>query len=94
MEEPFPLIDFKTLVGKGISIGQLSLYPIARLSILKAIDDSIQSFWLSPIAFIVTGPGFDVPFTLSINNEKFNLENLDLPLDLRKSLDSWKIEQQ
>jgi hypothetical protein len=87
-------MDFKTLVGKGISIGQLSLYPVARLSILKAIDESIQSFWLSPIAFIVTGPGFDVPLTLSINNEKFDLENLDLPLDLWKSLDSRRREKQ
>ncbi|MDD1741972.1 MAG: hypothetical protein LUQ47_01445 [Methanotrichaceae archaeon] len=94
MQEQLALIENKTLVGKRIPMGQVALYPIARLSILRASNESIQSFWLSPIALILTGPGFDIPLTLAINNEKFDLESLDLPSDLRTSLESKKRHQQ
>jgi hypothetical protein len=90
MQDELSLIENTILVGECIPLGELALYPIARLSIIKAPNESIRSIWLSPVGLIVTGPGFDVPFEIAINNEKINLDNLYLPLDLRKLLDNRK----
>ena len=51
---------------------------------MEIADYYVQSFWLSPLAVIVTGPGFDEPYILPTDEEKFDLEHIDIPADLRK----------
>ncbi|MCJ7445445.1 MAG: hypothetical protein MUO26_13125 [Methanotrichaceae archaeon] len=84
MERSLSKIESRMLIGKGVPMGLLTLYPIAKLSILKVADNYVQSFWLSPLAIIITGPGFDEPYILPTINEKFDLEQIDIPADLRK----------
>ncbi len=50
--------EIKTLIGRCIVAGDKTIYPIARLSILKTADMSVQSFCLSPLALVIISPEF------------------------------------
>jgi len=65
-------MEIKMLVGESIIAGELTIYPIARLSILRTADMSFQNFWLSPLALVVTVPELKAFFIVSLTSEKID----------------------
>ena len=65
-------MEIKILVGEGIKAGELTIYPVARLSILITADMSIHGFWLSPLALIVTALELKPSFIVSLTGEKID----------------------
>ncbi|MDD1753769.1 MAG: hypothetical protein LUQ38_11865 [Methanotrichaceae archaeon] len=65
-------MEIKILIGESIIAGELTIYPIARLSILRTADMSVQNFWLSPLALVVTVPELKAPFIVSLTSEKID----------------------
>jgi len=69
-------MEIKMLAGDSIIAGELTIYPIARLSILRTADMSVQSFWLSPLALVVTVPELKAFYIVSLTNEKIDHSEL------------------
>ena len=69
-------MEIKMLVGRSIIAGELTIYSIARLSILRTADMSVQSFWLSPLALVVTVPELKAFYIVSLTNEKIDHSEL------------------
>ena len=69
-------MEIKMLAGDSIIAGELTIYPIARLSILRTADMSFQNFWLSPLALVVTVPELKAFYIVSLTNEKIDHSEL------------------
>jgi hypothetical protein len=69
-------MEIEILVGESMVAGKLIIYPIARLSILRTADMSVQSFWLSPLALVITEPETNASSIVSLTSEK--IDNVEL----------------
>ncbi|MCK9565959.1 MAG: hypothetical protein M0Q43_07915 [Methanothrix sp.] len=81
-----PEMDMRTIVGKEIIVGDRSIWPVMRISILKTYEDRIQAIRITPLAMLITEPAGQ--YAVSFEGEPMTIEAiLELALPLKDVLE-------
>ncbi len=77
----FPEIETQIQVGKEIKAGERTLFPLIKITILKAAGGNVLGVQLTPFALLITEP--EMQYAISPEGENMEVEAL---LELSPSL--------
>jgi hypothetical protein len=74
IRDPGLKVDSETFVGDPIKVGDRSIYPVLKSSIIKAGDGKVIAIWTYPEALAITE--FEETYLASLTNEEISLDEL------------------
>jgi hypothetical protein len=81
-----PEMDRRILVGKEISAGDRSIWPVMRVSILKTCEDRVLAIQIIPLAMLIIEPTGQ--YAVSFEGEPMTIEAIiELAAPLRDALE-------
>jgi len=67
-----PEMDLRVIVGKEIKVGDKTIWPVMRISILKTCEEKVLAIQITPIAMLVIEPAGQ--YALSFAGEPMTIE--------------------